>query len=183
MKLKKPVVVLLGLVILGWYYATPYLAVHSMTSAANKKDVPALSEYVDYPAVRESLKSALKTKMVGKLSKDGSNNPFAAIGLLLAGSVVDLMVEAMVTPQGLANLMHGEKPPAPKGAESSPGQSAPADKGHRDKETQVSRHYSGWNRFEIEVSQLSKPDQMVKLVMLRQGIASWKLSAIELPLD
>ena len=46
-------VLLVGLA--GWLALTPYLAVRGMKSAADAKDSAALSAYVDFPAVRESL--------------------------------------------------------------------------------------------------------------------------------
>jgi hypothetical protein len=179
---KKPLIAIVVLILLGWYYATPYLAVNSMRAAAEKKDAAALSEYVDYPAVRENLKSTFKAKMADVVTKEAGANPFAALGMMLAGSFVDVMVDAMVSPQGIAKLMRGDKPVGPKAVES-PSQSESAGQVKQERDTLVNRHYSGWNRFEIEVSQKSNPEQKTKFILLRQGIASWKLSAIELPLD
>lgn len=145
---------------------------------------------MDYPAVRESLKATFKAKMAGELVKEGANaNPFAAFGMMLAGSLVDTMVDAMITPQGLANLMSAD-PSAPKvqaprkpqqetqpQTQSQESKSAPSER-----DTVITRRYAGWNRFEISATQRGKPDDKVTMVMLRQGIASWKLSAIELQL-
>lgn len=190
MTLKKLAIAVLVAILGAWYYATPYLAFSAMKAAADKRDAQTLSDYVDYPAVRESLKATFKEKMAGDLVKGGANaNPFAALGMMLAGALVDTMVDAMITPQGLTSLMNAEqaapkiespsKPPPEPQTQTPPQQSKAEQSAH---ETVITRRYAGWNRFEISASKSDKPDDKVTMVMLRQGIASWKLSAIDLPL-
>ena len=190
MTLKKLAIAVLVAIPCAWYYATPYLAFSAMKTAADRKDAQALSDYVDYPAVRESLKSTFKAKMAGELVKGDANaNPFAALGMMLAGALVDTMVDAMITPQGLASLMNAEqaapkiqvpKKPPPETQPQTPPPESKAEPSAR--KTVITRRYAGWNRFEISASKSDKPDNKVTMVMLRQGIASWKLSAIDLPL-
>ena len=38
----------------AWVYASPYLALRSLQTAARAGDAAAFAEYVDFPAVRES---------------------------------------------------------------------------------------------------------------------------------
>lgn len=190
MTLKKLAIAVLVAILGAWYYATPYLAFSAMKAAADKRDAQTLSDYVDYPAVRESLKATFKAKMAGDLVKGGANaNPFVALGMMLAGALVDTMVDAMITPQGLTSLMNAEqaapkiesprKPPPEPQTQTLPQQSKTEQSA---RETVITRRYAGWNRFEISASKSDKPDDKVTMVMLRQGIASWKLSAIDLPL-
>ena len=190
MTLKKLAIAVLVAIPCAWYYATPYLAFSAMKTAADRKDAQALSDYVDYPAVRESLKANFKAKMAGELVKGEANaNPFAALGMRLAGALVDTMVEAMITPQGLANLMSAEqaapKIQAQKNPLQEPNPQTPPRESKAEpsaRETVITLRYASWNRFEISASKSDKPDDKVTMVMLRQGIASWKLSAIDFPL-
>lgn len=194
MTLKKLAIAVLVAILCVWYYATPYLAFAAMKAAADKKDAQALSEYVDYPAVRESLKATFKAKMAEQLAKGSADaNPFAALGMMLAGSLVDTLVDAMITPQGLANLMSAEQAapkiqapskPQPETQTQTPLQTRPQESKTEasERDTVITRRYAGWNRFEISVSKRSEPDDKVTMVMTRQGIARWKLSAIDLQL-
>lgn len=192
MTLKKRGIAVLVVIFCAWYYATPYLAFSAMKAAADKKDAQALSEYVDYPAVRESLKATFKAKMAGELVKGGANaNPFAALGMMLAGTLVDTMVDAMITPQGLANLMsadqsapmvHAPSKPQQETQTLLPTQTQESKNEASERDTVITRRYADWNRFEISASKRDKPDDKVTMVLVRQGIASWKLSAIDLQL-
>lgn len=181
---KKILMALAAIIAAGWYYATPYLAVRAMKAAADRGDAQALSAYVDYPSVRESLKSGLKARMAGAIVRESADNPLAAFGKMLARSLVDRMVDAMVTPQGLAGLMRA-KEPSPR-AEAPPQPGPPSGKGGKEKTendgTAVSHGYTGWNRFEIVAARKDEPARKVTMVLRREGFANWKLAAIELGL-
>jgi len=194
MTLKKLAIAVLVAILCVWYYATPYLAFSAMKAAADKKDAQALSEYVDYPAVRESLKATFKAKMAEQFANRRADaNPFAALSIMLAGTLVDTLVDAMITPQGLANLMSAEQAapkirapskPQPETQTQTPPQTQPHESKTEasERDTVITRRYAGWNRFEISVSKRNEPDDKVTMVMTRQGIARWKLSAIDLQL-
>jgi hypothetical protein len=79
-----------ALLLIALYFASPILALHSLTQAAKAGDKVALAQKVDFPAVRESLKAQLKTAMTRKFEEDPElrDNPFAAFGQLLMASVV-----------------------------------------------------------------------------------------------
>src|SRR5690606_33845106 len=48
--------IILGLLaLLAYLYATPYLTVSSLRAAAEARDAAAISDHVDYPALRQSL--------------------------------------------------------------------------------------------------------------------------------
>ena len=51
-------------VICGYLYASPYLAINNIKKAAEAGDTEKLSTYIDYPSVRESLKSQVKASVM-----------------------------------------------------------------------------------------------------------------------
>ena len=61
--------VLLALLV-GFYFASPILALGSLTAAAKAGDRAALERKVDFPAVREGLKAQLKAAMDRKFEDD-----------------------------------------------------------------------------------------------------------------
>ncbi len=76
--------------------------------AVERQDVQALEQYVDFPRVREALKVDLQASLMREMQKQ--KDAFAALGLLLAGGMVNALVDALLTPEGLASLGTGKEP-------------------------------------------------------------------------
>lgn len=175
--LKIGAVLVLLAAVSGWYYYTPYLAVKNMRAAAEKKDSATLSRYINFPSVRESLKASLNAKMLSEIAKKQEQNPFAALGAALAMALIGPMVEAMITPESLAMMMKGEKPSLEKSKSTSSTASATSEP-----ETETSMSYENFDQFVVSTRKKSTSDDPVALVFQREGLFSWKLSAIRLPL-
>ncbi|MCP9760479.1 DUF2939 domain-containing protein [Aquitalea sp. S1-19] len=159
----------------GWFYYTPYLAVQNMKQAAQQPDTAALSDYIDYPALKSSLKAELRARMLPQTGKD---KPFSALGIALGDPIINTMVDGIVSPQGLALLLQGKrqlkrldtrKPSADSEAQSTPETDKPADS---------SMGYEGFNHFVI---QTGKAGEATSFVLQRKGLASWQLVEIRLP--
>jgi flagellar basal body-associated protein FliL len=177
----KLIKVLIGFALLaavGWFFATPYLAVKNMKDAADKRDAATLSTYVNYPALKENLKTTFATSMNAK-AEDKSGNPLAGFGAALATAFLSPMVDAIVTPENLAMMMSGQKPKAAGGATEPVTQDATAKK---QDEPDISLGYESLNRFAVNVTPKDKPEQKTKLIFLREGL-SWKLNNVELPVN
>lgn len=159
----------------GWFYYTPYAAVHGMQAAAQERDATKLAGYVDFPVVKENLKAELNGRMLQKLQ----GQPFAAVGAVFAGALVNGMVDAIVSPQGLAMMMRGEKPLAAATAES-PDAGTPEPAREADK-VETSMGYDGLSQFTIRVYRRDTPDQVIHLVLQRRHLVSWQLAEIRLP--
>ncbi len=159
----------------GWFYYTPYMAVHGMQEAAQERDATRLAGYVDFPVVKENLKADLNGRMLQKLQ----GQPFAAVGAVFAGALVNTMVDAIVSPQGLAMMMHGEKPLTASTAERTESGSQEQPKETSQVETRMG--YDGLNQFAIRVHRRDTPDQVIHLVLQRRHLLSWQLAEIRLP--
>lgn len=164
-------------------YFGPHWTVHRMRVALDARDAQALSQYVDYPAVRESFKTQLM-QALGRIPGLGAmqDNPFAALGKALAGGVVNQTVDALVTPDSvMAMLEHGQpsidSPSAP---------SAPAAGGAPSTDTPPKAEDKG-PRYVIEyvdyatVRIRAKDGTPGAFLMRRDGVFGWKLSGVELP--
>lgn len=180
MKLKR---ILIGLVVLFaiYFVASPYITVYQMQKAAEQHDAPALSAYIDFPRVRQSMKDQLNGEVADKLGGDVQDNPFAALGSALAGVVVDKMVDVYVTPSAIEHLMAGEKPKSAQGDE---GQPVPTNTDTHPKEKRkpwadASMSYESLNRFAVNVK--VEGGASSKFVLHREGLG-WKLAEITLPL-
>jgi hypothetical protein len=146
-----------------------------MHAAAERRDSVALSDYVDFPALRESLKASFNARMTkGLPSSAGGGNPFAGLGLVLAQAMVDRLVDGFVTPEGLAAMMAGVPPGNPQPS------TPEATESHADEEFVRTFGYESLGRFTVRFAPPDKPEEALVLVLLRDGL-SWKLSAIRFP--
>jgi len=156
-----------------WFYFTPHLAVSGMKSAAEEKDAAKLSDYVNFPALKESLKASFNAQLASEVAKEEDGNPFAALGAAMAAAFVNPMIDALVTPESLAMMMKGDKPqPAKKSEQTKPS----------DSDTDTSMSYESFDRFVVTVKKNGSTEEPLGLVFNRDGIFSWKLSALRLPM-
>jgi len=166
------------------YVATgPYRTVDAIREAVKAEDPRALAKQVDFPALRSSLKAQLSDRLLREAGPEAQASPFSALGLALANGLVGGMVDAMVTPVGLAAIMEGRRtwrridgfgalPPSPS--------SAPADADAESREPlhDAVYHYESPSRFTATVRDES--GRPVVFVLTRDGL-DWNLSDIRLP--
>lgn len=152
-------------------YVSPYYALHQMKNAIAERNVDALASHVDFPALRESIKSQLEKTLGDSIhAATASDNPFAAMGQAMVTGMLGKMVDAMVSPEGVAAMVSKSA----VGADAD--KNTPAD-GAQEK-TDYSVAYAGWDRFVVRAK--TDGDEKGGLVLQRHGLWNWKLSAIEL---
>jgi len=170
-----------GLVIAAMVYlaASPYLTAYQMKEAADNNDGEALSEHIDFPSVRQSLKDQMNVMFAKQISedKDLKDNPFAALGSAFAGVMVDKMVDTYVTQAGLIQMMEGEESAFMQGEDT-----VERDHDNVDPEPfeNADMYYESLNKFVIEVND---DDDQARFIMRRRGLIDWKLTEIFVPVD
>lgn len=175
----------IGLVLVAFvaaYFASPVLALHSITKAAKTGDRAKLERLVDFPAVRDSLKSQLKAAMTRAVEQDPElrDNPFAAFGQLLMIGVVDKAVDAFATPDAIAEMVATSRAPA-KISPSEQGPRVETAKPRAKSDTEIRYGYEGLDRFKATYRDKAKPDEPAfGLTLERQGLFRWKLVRIDL---
>jgi hypothetical protein len=167
-----------GVLAMVGLYATPYLALHQMREAARTHDVQALAAYVDFPAVRESLKLGLRAKLVG-----GDVSPASVMGAEVAGALLGPMVDALITTESLGRVLQGQ---APAQAVLLMGKAPPPVRVESPIETpmetrmQTQMGYESPSQFVFSIKPRGSDDDPVELVMRRDGLWRWKLAALRL---
>jgi hypothetical protein len=152
----------------GAVFAQPYYTAYQMRAAADRRDHEALASYIDFPAVRASLKSQGTEFAQRQVAKEIGDGPLSELGGLLGSVLSDRMIDAAVTPESLARLMEHEQ----QASETPANSTAPRDDGGPDPEVQFG--YTAWDRFEV----VSNDDgQLTRMVLGRQGLA-WRLVAV-----
>jgi hypothetical protein len=196
-------IVIVVAAVLGYGYASPYVALDRLKRAADARDVATVNEYVDYPALRDSLKLQVTGLLTRRLGHSG--NPLAAIGAMIGVALIGPLVDAYATPDGVAALLNGmpprgepgERPPPPPTASTdhaanpaAPAQpTAPGSNASNASDApngttppqppQTTAGYRSVNEFVVSY-QHGVGDTRYSAIFTRQGLFSWKLSAVDL---
>ncbi|MBN3818058.1 DUF2939 domain-containing protein [Paraburkholderia sp. Se-20369] len=94
----------------GYAYASPYVALGRLKSAIDARDAQAISAYVDFPALRISLKQQVTGELMRRIDAKRQDNPLAVIGAMIGSALIGPLVDAYATPEGVAALMSGLPP-------------------------------------------------------------------------
>lgn len=170
---KKWVAVAAGLALLfvAAYFGSPYWALRNLKAAAASGDVDRIEAAVDFPAVRESLKSQLTVALTEKLDEDRDDNPFKGIGTLLMPTIVQRAVDAFVTPDGIASIVKRGQ------LEKSQAKAPKAD-------LTYDYNWRSLDRFGITIHAKDVPAARAPMIVLeRRGLFTWKMIRLQVPKD
>ncbi|MFM0336460.1 DUF2939 domain-containing protein [Paraburkholderia fungorum] len=199
-------IVIVVIAALGFGYASPYIALNNLKRAADARDAQTVNQYVDFPALRESLKQQVTGLLTRRLAVHGNGNPLAAIGAMIGVALIGPLVDAYATPDGVAALLNGvpprgdpgERPPAPPAANAPP--NAPPDAAAPapvpappaagttsgdgsntapPQPPQTTAGYRGLNEF-VVTYQHGAGDARYSAILQREGLFTWKLAAVNL---
>lgn len=98
-----------AVVLLLFYVASPYFSLWRFGETLRAHDMNALATRVDFPKVRGSLKKQIRDHFFGVLEKK-QNDPLAQLLTLAEPSVLDRLIDAYVTPDGLATIISNPAP-------------------------------------------------------------------------
>lgn len=207
-------VVLLMVAVLGYAYASPYIVLDRLKHAADARDAETVNAYVDYPALRVSLKQQVTELLMRRIDAQKHGNPFAVIGAMIGAALIGPLVDAYATPDGVAAILNGmpprgqpgERPPpaagtsagAPNGDPGSTASTAPSTaqtpttpatpqtppqatqaQPAPPQPPQTTAGYRGLNEF-VVTYQHGVGDTRYTAILRRDGLFSWKLSAVDL---
>jgi hypothetical protein len=164
------------LIVLGYVYATPYLVLNKMKNAAQAGDSAKLSEYIDYSSVRQNLKDQINSHMLQELGIDEQSR-LANLGQKLASTLLDKMVDSMVTPEGMTMVLQGRGLKEVYQAKVTQ-ETAEVKQQHK---PQYKAGYTSWQNFEVQI-QAPEYSKVVKINMVRDGL-SWKVNKVGIPLQ
>lgn len=169
----KKALVLVAVLLIGWVAASPYVVSQQMKSAAEARDAEALSDYIEFPTLRQNFKDQLNAAMAKEMAKEVEDNPFAALGAAFGSMMVEGMVDAYVTPASIAEMMKGEAPNEAKKQGTSG--SSKRENAFRD----ATLSYKAWDKFSIAVP--TEDGEVTSFILHRRGLG-WKLTNIVIPM-
>jgi hypothetical protein len=159
-------------IVSGGAYFSPYLALNNMKSAAVNRNAEALAQEIDFPLLRKSIKENIKAQVIKQIA--GSSSPETPkMSPELAAKVdkmVSPMVEKIVTPEGIEQLMQDQVP------------GAKIDLSNLEKDiakSDVKMGYESLDRFVVHITDKVDRSKDVSLILKRDGLA-WKLSGVDI---
>jgi hypothetical protein len=156
------------------YVASPYFSFWRFTVALNSRNGARLAAYVDFPAVRESLKQQFRAALHRSQNNDQTKHKkvarlLTALGPSLSDRLADALVDPYVTPIGLADLI--ADPQAAKDVQTSAGRPAVWKSVHS---RAKNAFFTGPRDFAVDVNG-------ARLRFRWDGLG-WRLRKIDLPL-
>lgn len=176
-------------------YASPYLVLSRLRDAAQARDAHTINFYVDYPALRASLKQQVTQMLSRRVDTEKLQHPLAALGALVGMALVGPLVDAYATPDGVAALLQGMPPRGEPGevppsagdeqpeqpAQTPPLQGAPASAATQSAAPHAkgSAGYRDLNTFAVTYSR-GVAYEPYSVIFHRRGWFSWQIDAVEL---
>ena len=173
-------IVVVLLLIAGWIAAGPFFTVNAIRSAVQEQDAAKLSQHVDFPALRSSLKQQVDDYVVRRAGADVQSSLLGSIALRLASGATDGIVDAMATPAGLAAVMEGRNFWHRLSGERASSEDSYATAPPRDPLEGAKYQFESPSRFTATIA--NADGDPVVFVLTRQGF-SWKVTDVRLPLN
>lgn len=170
---------LVGLLVIFaiYLYASPYLVLNSIKNAAQQGDADKLSGYIDFPSVKQSMKDQVKAAMVEELAASDEQDGFEALGTMLAAAMIDPLIDGLVTPDGVALMLQGQK------LDFDLNNDKPEDKLEvKNEDIDYKAGYLSFNRFKVQIIDADDPNESLDVIMHRDWL-SWKVTRINFSLD
>lgn len=167
----KKILIAAGVLGLAYWVAAPYITVYQIKAAAKARNGEQLSEYIDFPSVRERMKSHLKAKFMDNvLHGEVPNNPLALFGSTFADVIINKMVDAYMTPAGVIYMMAGHPPEIMLDGETSKPTST-----NEDPLKDATMAYETLSKF--VVTGISSEGETSRFILRRRGLG-WQLTEI-----
>ncbi len=167
-----------ALVISILFYLTPYISIISFKAALENQDYEEAEKYIDFSAVRESLKNQIKTKLTKEITEKFTKSPLSIFGVVLINPVVNEIVNSTVTPSGLKLLLDQGKlsRSKPKFLASK------KTKSNHSSYSKTNLYYESYSNF-ILTNKSEKFEDPIITLWKRERLIHWKLSSIKIPND
>ena len=177
--------ILVAVVLTGVYLASPHWSLYRMRRAVENNDAVHMSDHVDYPQLRESLKATFNAQLAKEVAREDADE-FEALGAAFGAMMIGPIVDALVTPEALIAMMQGKDLDEIEAQSSGAGGSSNSTQ-TADAEMNVTKMgYERLNRFVVKLAapaEDSSNDESVTLVFHRSGLFSWKLAGIRLKME
>ncbi len=147
--------------LVAFVVAQPYITAYRMKLAADAQDSAQLAKFIDFEAVRESVRPQVQGRVADETAGVADDARVQAAIDAIGGAVAGGAVDKYVTPEGIAELMR-------RSEGNSNGDNLEASAGYR-----------SINRFAVVLTD-PEADREVELILTRQGLG-WRVTEVMLP--
>jgi hypothetical protein len=158
-------------IVASLYFGSPFLFLRSLSEAVKLGNRDAIEVDVDFPAVRDGLKAQLGVflarRALGKIHGHSASTSFA---LRVLPSVGNSLIDAIVTPAGIATILRQRTSPSGDGVP----------------RPSLWRGQFSWidlDHLRARYIDKARPDESFTIVIERQNLFGWKVVSLDLPLD
>ena len=187
-ELQRVAVLLAGvaLVLASAWLVCPWWAAWRLVQDARAGDAPAVARRMDAPLVRESLQPQVEARVRARLARAKAApapDIWARLALIVAPAAAAPAVQVAVNPATVADAIRHVYAPAP----ALPGSPAPAPPPGAGDPRFAAMGYPGrgldrdWDGFDAVVASRSAPGRRLTLHLVRNGLFTWRLVAVDLP--
>lgn len=167
----------------GWYILSPFAIVAGCRTAIVNFNAELTSECIDFPALRESLKSEIPALVSSQMRKNQefAEGPLVNFGVAAFALMASSIIDAYVTPSGLRAAFDIVKARrvGESQTESQEGQAAANSSVQISNSLQtVSMQYVGFDKFLVKGAAINGLEIMLEFK--RHGISRWKLTGVTL---
>ena len=152
----------------------------------DRNDGVFVADRVDFPQLRESFKGAVMANLAKEATK-GEEDDIGALGAAFGAMMVGPMVDALITPEGLIQMMQWRAmdamPDEDPGTLETPSQ-AGVNEAQEGGESEGGMGYETLNRFSVTIAGgmggLAGEKGLFTLLFSRRGLAGWKLTGVRI---
>ena len=161
--------ILLAALLAAWYFVSPFLLLRSLSFAVRNDDRDTIAADVDFPAVRDGLKQQLDSYLQTRAAGPRKRNSFSNLLLQLAPAIGNQVIDAIVTPDGVATILR---------------QHAPQTSGGTPRPSLWRGDFSwiGPDHLRATYANTRHPDQPIALDLERRGLFGWQVTGLVLPI-
>ncbi|WP_310425311.1 DUF2939 domain-containing protein [Chamaesiphon sp. VAR_48_metabat_135_sub] len=153
----------------GGAYYSPYLTLNNMKNATENRNPDALSQEIDFPSLRVSIKDNIKAQILKQIA-GARTATTAKMTPELVEKMVGPTIDKLVTPEGIEQLMQDKVP------------GAKIDLSNLDRDmakSDIKMGYESLDRFVVHITDKVDRSKDVSLILKRDGLA-WKLAGIDI---
>ncbi|WP_373545058.1 DUF2939 domain-containing protein [Chamaesiphon sp.] len=153
----------------GGFFYSPYITINNIKNATTNRNSDALSQEINFAELRTSFKENIKAQVVKQLGEaNDTRSPKMTISTI--EKTVSLMVDSLITPEGIEKLMLDKVP------------EAKIDLSNLERDlarSEIAMGYESFDRFVVRIIDKVDRAKDVSLILKRDGIA-WKLAGIDI---
>ena len=161
--------VLVAALAVAGYVLSPFLLLRSLSFAVRNDDRDTIAADVDFPAVRDGLKQQLESYLQTRAAPR-KHNVFSNLLLQLAPAIGNQVIDAIVTPDGVATILRQHTASQTSGTASRPAL------------WHGSFSWESPDHLRATYANARHPDQPIALDLERRGLFSWQVTGLILPI-